>query len=791
MTQEFLSLRRKLLDLEYAGLNPQQRESVYSCGSPLLILAGAGSGKTTVLVNKLGYLIRYGNAYESSSVPDGLAPDDLNYLNGALKDEARRSEERYLRLMAVDPIAPYHLLAITFTNKAAGEMRDRMERKFHVDARDLWALTFHSACVRILRRFADRIGYGKDFTIYDDGDSLKQIDRILKDLGLNTQYQSKAVRSIISKIKGEYKTPEQFRSGNWERAYGSVYRKLPEIYEQYQASLVQSNAMDFDDLIFNTVRLLSEVPEAAQAVNRRFQYVLVDEYQDTTPLQYQLVTLLSKGGQICVVGDDDQSIYRFTGASIRNILDFEANFPDAKVIRLEQNYRSTNTILSAANKVIAHNTDRKGKTLWSDRGEGSKIRYRELNNQYEEGLYIAKTILTEKSASPDKKFNDFCILYRTHAQSNSIESALRGNGIPYRVYGGLAFYKRKEVQDLLAYLNFIHNPKDRIRLARIINEPKRGIGDTTVDRIMAICEEKSLSPFEVMKTAAYYPELQRAAGKLISFAEMIEDFRAQTDEMSLPELFRYVVAKIQYKEWLLTSYDPAEAQDRFDNVAELLNAITDFVQQAEEGRGTLADYLEQTALVSATDAMDPDADAVMMMTMHCSKGLEFDTVFLTGFEEGIFPSSRSVGEDGGIEEERRLCYVAITRAKQNLHIVSVHNRMMFGTMKDCVVSRFLEEIPEEYLDKKIEQPPEPFRKPVKTLADRHILKDAVTSLPHEPTKSQSAPRYEVGQRIRHKIFGEGVITGLTPMATDCMICARFDKVGEKKLMANYVKLEVL
>lgn len=787
MRQTFLTLRKTLLDLEYATLNPPQREAVYSCDCPLLILAGAGSGKTTVLVNKLGYLIKYGSAYDSTTVPENLTEDDLDYLRGAVNDPARRTEGRYRSLMAVDPIDPYHLLAITFTNKAAGEMRERMEKKFNVDARDLWALTFHSTCVRILRRFADRLGYGKDFTIYDDGDSNKLVERILKEDNLADRYPAKMVRAEINKAKGKYLSPEEYRDGYKD----TEYAKLPALYARYQTCLRESNAMDFDDLIFNTVKLLEEHEEAAKAVNKRFKYVLVDEYQDTNPLQYRLVTLLAKGGEICVVGDDDQSIYRFAGADIKNILAFEHQFKDAKVIRLEQNYRSTNTILTAANEVIAHNKNRKGKTLWSDKGQGSKIHYRELNNQHEEGAYVARAILSGVGAGNGLKYRDFCVLYRTHAQSNAIETALRGNGIPYRVYGGLAFYKRKEVQDLLAYLNFVHNPKDRVRMARIINEPKRGIGDTSVERLLAICDREGLSPYEVLKTADRYPELQRAAGKMLTFADLIESLREAVDTMPLPEFFKYLVSSIQYKQWLNESCDPAEAQARFENVAELLNAITEFSETAEEGRDTLADYLEQTALVSAVDGLDPEADTVVLMTMHCAKGLEFDTVFVTGFEEGMFPSARSVEEPGGVEEERRLCYVAITRAKRELHIISTRNRLIFGRPMDCMVSRFLKEIPEDCLETHLAPPQEPFKRPTRTLADRHILKDAVTSTPVKPKASAAKVNYTVGMRIRHKVFGEGTVTAVTPMATDCMLTVQFDRVGSKKLMTNYVKLEII
>lgn len=786
MTRAFLSLRKAILDAEYASLNPPQREAVYSCDCPLLILAGAGSGKTTVLVNKLGYLIKYGNAYHSETVPEDLTEADMDLLRRALTNPSLRNERRYLELMAVDPIDPYHLLAITFTNKAAGEMRERMQSRFHVDASQLWALTFHSVCVRILRRFADRIGYRNDFTIYDDTDTKKLIDRILKEAGVADRYPEKSVRAIISAAKGRYETPDDFASA----FKNPEHPRVPEFYAKYQAALVESNAMDFDDLIFMTVRLLTEHPDVAQTVNRRFRYVLVDEYQDTNPLQYRLVTLLAKGGQICVVGDDDQSIYRFAGADIRNILAFETQFPQAKTIRLEQNYRSTNNILTAANEVIAHNRNRKGKTLWSDKGEGSKIHYRQLNNQHEEGQYVARSILSGLSMDRSLQHRDFCVLYRTHAQSNALETALRGNGIPYRVYGGLTFYRRKEVQDLLAYLNFIHNPMDRVRLSRIINEPKRGIGETSIERMLQISDREGKTPFEILQTADRYPELQRAATRMMDFAETIETLRKAQNQLSLPDLFRYLVSAIHYKEWLNTAYDPQEAQSRFDNVSELLNSITEFAANADEGRDTLADYLEQTALVSAVDALKEDEDGVVLMTMHCAKGLEFNTVFITGFEEGLFPSSRSLDEEGGIEEERRLCYVALTRAKKDLHIVSVRNRLMYGRPNECTVSRFLKEIPDELLEKTVEPPRETFQVPRKTIADRQILKNTVTSIPRKATPSEKI-NYTVGMRVRHKIFGEGTVKAVAPMGSDCMLTVVFDTVGEKKLMTNYIVLEVL
>lgn len=784
----FLTLRRAILSDEFSYLNPEQKKGVFYCGSPLLILAGAGSGKTTVVVSKIGYLMKYGNAYLSEHVPENADDGDLEFLENALKDKNLRIGERYFSLMAENPVRPYNILAITFTNKAAAEMRERIEARYSVDTKTLWAQTFHSTCVRILRAFISKLGYDPSFSIYDDADSHKLLDNIIKKLGLGERYSAKVAASFISKAKCAYEDPSKFAKTFNEPMFG----KMPEIYRLYQAELKNSNALDFDDLIFMTVKLLSENPDVAEKINRRFRYVMVDEYQDTNPLQYRLVALLSKGAEICVVGDDDQSIYRFMGAFVENILNFEKDFPGAKVVRLEQNYRSTQPILSAANAVIANNKNRKGKNLWTDREDGEKISYHTFYNQQEEGNFICKTVLD--GLYRGKKYSDFCVLYRTRSQSNSIETALKGNGIPYKVFGGQAFYKRKEVQDMMAYLNVVNNPNDETRLLRIINEPKRGIGQTTLDKVSAISAREGLSLFEVMGKAKAFPEISSAAEKLYGFYEMIMSFRQLGETKSISELFEYIYTIVGYDEMLRKNFTQPEYQARRENVLELLSSIRQFEDEAETP--TLMGYLEQSALISSVDEMEDSPEYVTLMTMHCAKGLEFDTVFISGFEEGLFPSERSVFEEGGLEEERRLCYVAITRAKRKLYITSAKNRMLYGRVTMNMPSRFLDEIPDEFIDKQTVS--EDMRRRDEFEAERRarnaakkktaaVMGGGFSAVAH--TEKQQT-KYKPGMRVSHKIFGDGTVTSVIQMSSDAMLEVEFEKVGTKKLMSNYAKLEI-
>ena len=779
-----LTLRQKILRDEYRTLNDMQQQAVFATDGPLLILAGAGSGKTTVIVYKIGYLIRYGSI-ESDTTP--LPAEDESFLSACLEDRSLRCGERYWQLMQRDPIPARHILAITFTNKAAAEMRTRLEQQFNIQSDELWALTFHSLCVRLLRRYINLLGFDTDFTIYDETDSLKLLEACAKQLECGDQYPAKLVKRIISNAKTRYLDPDEFEAQFKERSLP----KMPKLYRLYQQSLQQSNALDFDDLIFYTVRVLTQHPEIRERVNDRFRYVLVDEYQDTNPLQYRLVALLAAHGNICVVGDDDQSIYRFMGADVDNILSFERSFSRAQVIRLEQNYRSTGIILEAANSVIAHNVARKGKTLWTAQEGGAKITYNQLSSNNEEAEYIAKTILAG-IGTKNMQYNDFCVLYRTHGQSNSIEFALKGNGIPYKVYGGLAFLKRKEIQDILAYLNVCHNPADKTRLLRIINEPRRGIGDTTMQRVEEIAAAENTTLFEILSRAGEYPALSRVKEKLEQFARMIEDLRQQQSQLSLPEFYLYLLQTTGYMD-MINGLDILEKAARKDNLQEFYNTIVTFTQQNQGA--TLQSFLEEMALVSAVDNLDENEQTVTLMTMHCAKGLEFDTVFVCGFDEGIFPSARSVEEPGGLEEERRLCYVAITRAKRRLFLLSAKTRMMYGSVRSCFPSRFLKEIPEHLyiqpqkeLQQQRQQQPSPSQRPKRQ--PYRFFEDSGSVVPqHNNPPAQST--YRVGMRVRHKTFGDGQITAVTAMSSDTLLEVRFDSGTSKKLMANFAKMEIL
>ena len=773
--QRYLEARKKLIEGEFSFLNPEQRRAVMAVDGPLLLLAGAGSGKTTVLINRIANLIRFGTGSESDYVPEDATEDDLAIL------EAGPSEEAF-RLAAVDPVAPWRILAITFTNKAAGELKNRLERTVGPDAEEIWAQTFHSACVRILRRDADRLGFSRNFTIYDTNDSTSVVKKILKDLDLDEKaFPYRYVLSVISSAKNDMLTPEQFTE-QAKRSYDVRKTRVAEIYAEYARRLREADAMDFDDLILYTVQLLQTCEDVCTHYQRKFQYVLVDEYQDTNNLQYLLASTLAGGYEnICVVGDDDQSIYKFRGATIRNILDFEDQYKDARVIRLEQNYRSTGHILDAANAVIRNNRERKGKRLWTEAGEGEKLVLHVAANENEEARFVADRIL--ESYSKGTPWSHNAVLYRMNAQSGQLEYAFKRQGIPYRIYGGMKFFDRAEVKDILAYLSVISNPADDLRLTRIINIPARGIGQTSVETAAGIAQQLGCPIFDVLSAANEYPELQRAAVRLRQFAVMIMELRSMSEASPLDEVYDALIERSGYVRALQEKNTP-ENESRIENVKELKSNILTYIH--ETGDTTLHGFLDEVALYTDLDSMDASADCVTMMTIHSAKGLEFPTVFLVGAEERLFPSERAIGEHEEMEEERRLCYVAITRAMRKLYITCAQQRMIFGRTSSNRVSRFVEEIPDEHLRR--DPVPGSYRfgdtSRHYTPAGRPAQRKTQPIRPVITSATSSAPiaDFRKGEMVEHRSFGKGMIVSMTPMGGDYLVEIAFDNVGTKRLM---------
>lgn len=775
---QFLELRKRIIRNEFGGMNDRQFEAVSTAKGPVLVLAGAGSGKTTVLVNRIAYLVKYGNAYNSEYVPF-LTEQNTEYLQ---KYEKGEEKDFPAHLLSVDPVQPWQILAITFTNKAAGELKERIGAKLGEDALDIWAGTFHSVCGKILRRYADLLGYDSHFTVYDTDDQKRLLKEIMKSFNVDEKaFPVKAVLSEISSSKDKLISPEEYR-----KEAGMDYRKktVADLYEVYSQRLKEADAMDFDDMIVNTVKLLQSFPEVADTYRNKFRYIMVDEYQDTNFAQYVLVkTLAEREKNICVVGDDDQSIYRFRGATIENILNFEDEYENAKVIRLEQNYRSTSHILDAANAVIANNKGRKGKTLWTDNGEGVPIEVHTAENQIEEARYVAENIFT--NIRNGGKASSNAVLYRMNAQSAALENVFARSGVAYTVIGGTRFFDRKEIKDILAYLQVINNTNDAVRLKRIINEPKRGIGDTTINHASEIAEGLGISLFEVMANAENYPALSRAAAKLKQFTNMINELIELSEQVSIHELCEEVVAKTGYITALIAA-GPTE-QDRVENVKELSSSILQYELENEEP--TLSGFLEEVALVSDIDSLDSDNDRVIMMTVHSAKGLEFDNVYLIGWEEGVFPGNQSIyAGQAEMEEERRLAYVAITRAKKRLYITNAYTRMLYGMTNRNLPSRFLKEIPEELCNfggmKRVE--------PAKIAVQPQITSSsyAKKSFYTPPAKKEEC-KYTAGMTVEHNTFGVGKILKTVPMGSDTLLEIQFEGVGLKKLMAGFAKLKVL
>ena len=787
---EYVSARRAWLEHRFSGLNPMQRQAVLATEGPVLILAGAGSGKTTVLIQRIANLLRFGAASDSEQLPPDADEKGLEALR-SLSPEA----EPYAVL---DPVRPWRILAITFTNKAAQELKLRLEKLLNEGADDIWACTFHSACLRILRKEAELLGYESGFSIYDTADSQSLMKQILKDRNLDEKvYQPRSVLSEISRAKDARVLPEEYEKN--ARAGGNLRSmRVAELYGEYTRRLFAANAMDFDDLILNTVLLLERYEDRRLYWQQRFSYIMVDEYQDTNHLQYLLISLLAGGhGNLCVVGDDDQSIYRFRGATIENILSFEQQFPGCRSIRLEQNYRSTEEILDAANKVIRHNTGRKGKELWTSLGSGEDVRVCRLYDENEEASAVASDILADYSRG--MHWQDHAILYRMNAQSSQFEFAFKRNGIPYRVIGGARFFDRAEIKDMLSYLSIIQDPKDELRLMRILNVPPRGIGAKSVEAARSLALQEGKPLFEILEKAENYPELSRPALRMREFAGMIRDLRET--KLGCAELYDLVLEKSGYLRMLEESKDPKD-QSRIENVRELKTSMLGF--ENETGDSSLQAYLENIALYTDLDDMDRSEDSVVLMTIHSAKGLEFPVVYVVGMEEGIFPGIRAIGEADEMEEERRLCYVAFTRAKKKLVLTHARQRMLFGRTTANRVSRFLEESElvsgreeserrsavrsGDWEDFQGETRGDPWRKAsVQPASGRKSEGRSSFPLRRKPETSSgdaSAPilQLRVGQAVTHKAFGKGTVTKMTPMGGDHLIEIQFESVGSKKLM---------
>ncbi|MBQ7045076.1 MAG: UvrD-helicase domain-containing protein [Clostridia bacterium] len=783
----FLNLRNRLIEKDFGAMNDMQFAAVTCIKGPLLVLAGAGSGKTTVLINRIAYMIKYGDAYCSRDAQNYSAGDIAAaelYLNN-------ESDQLQSFAFSNNPAKPWEILAITFTNKAAGELKDRIAAKLGNVANDIWAGTFHSICGKILRRYGDLLGYSSHFTIYDTDDCKRLVKELLKQRNIDEKILShKLVLNEISHAKDKLITYEEYieNAGVDQRL-----RMIGEIYKVYQTSLQSADAMDFDDMIVNTVRLFEENPDVLNYYGSKFKYIMVDEYQDTNTAQYMLVKMLaSVHGNICVVGDDDQSIYRFRGATIENILNFEEHYPNAKVIRLEQNYRSTEVILNAANAVIEKNIGRKGKTLWTKNGRGQNIKIHTAEDERAEAKFVADTIL--EHVQNGGKFSDCAVLYRMNAQTNALENVFARSGISYKVVAGHRFFERKEIKDVIAYLSVISNTSDTIRLRRIINEPKRGIGEATVSAAEGIANAFGISLYEVFKTAGDYPVLSRAAKKLADFCDMIDSLIEHSASVYMDELLDEVLQKSGYMDSLIAQ--GPEAQDRIENVKELKTTLYQYRTDNEEA--TLQGFLEEIALVSDIDSYDENADNVVLMTVHSAKGLEFENVFLVGMEEGIFPGNQSIySGPAEIEEERRLAYVAITRAKKRLFVSKAYSRMLFGTTNRNRTSRFVDDIPTDITD--VESPIVNGVGFVGGSTAINTQKHGYSNYSYSAKRVQPAAQktavnlsvYKPGQMVAHKTFGSGLILSVKSMSSDALLEIAFDTVGTKKIMANFAKLEIL
>ena len=810
LERRFIQARHDAVATEYSNLNPCQRQGVLATEGPLLLLAGAGSGKTTVLIHRVANLLRFGRGSDTDEIPIPISEDEVQFLEqyAAAPDAAQRPLMEYL--CAVEPARPWEVLAITFTNKAANELKERLGRMLGEEvAADVWASTFHSACVRILRRDIDRLGFDRSFTIYDSDDSKRVIKDIIKELELEEKsFPPREVQTIISRAKNDMQTPEDFAEqgkaiNDWRKI------RMGKVYSLYNKKLRDANALDFDDLLWHTVRLLETAGDVREYYQRKFRYILIDEYQDTNALQYRLAALLTNQAKnICVVGDDDQSIYRFRGADITNILSFERQFRGARVIRLEQNYRSTQNILDAANAVIRHNQGRKGKTLWTENGRGELVTVKTTYNESDEANFVLGKIMMYYRRGGN--WGDCAVLYRTNAQSNAMEYACKRNGVPYKIYGGLKFFDRAEVKDMLAYLCVINNPTDDLRLRRIINVPARKIGAATVDKAQLIAARYGLTLYDVLCRAEEFPELKSSAAKLKPFTDMIEEMRRRLPDCPLPEFYDYVCERSGYAP-ALREKDDVESRGRLENVQELKSSILTYLENAEGTEPSLSGFLDEIALYTDLDSRADGDNCVTMMTMHAAKGLEFPQVFVVGMEEGLFPGNRAMGDGAEMEEERRLCYVAMTRAREKLTLTNARQRTLYGRTTPCMPSRFLNEIPEENMEwlSKPQPRSESWEERDSDYSDRgygsyggygqRTTGSVVTRRePAEPkagalrsaagaskaAPKAAAPRMQIqaGETVEHDAFGRGLVLSVRAMGGDALVEVAFDSVGTKKLM---------
>ncbi len=781
-----LKLKQQLFDNYYSFLNDKQREAVLTYGGPLLVIAGAGSGKTTVLVNRISHLIHYGNAYNSNKKVE-VNPEELILLQQLGNDKKLFPRGAYppiLKTFADDPCPPDRILAITFTNKAAGEIKERLERVIGPGARDIWAGTFHSICVRLLRMFANETSYGKDFIIYDQDDCKKIITNIIKEMEIDSdELTPKYVMNVISKAKNSLISASEFEKQNQANEKRQICAK---IFHAYQEQLSDADAMDFDDLIMQTVILLRDNEKVLSYCQNKFRFVLVDEYQDTNHAQYMMMKYIADGYRnVMVVGDDDQSIYKFRGAAVENILNFDKQYPDAKIVLLEQNYRSTKSIITAANSLIAKNNSRRGKTLWSDNAIGKQPRVTQLENQEKEALFLVDEI-NRLTVGNNYKYKDIAILYRTKAQANILETVFTKSGLPHRLLAGLRFYDHAEVKDIIAYLRFLHNKADFVSFSRIINIPRRGIGHATVEKIRDIANKNGLDFYDVISRANEFPDLKRSYAKLSEFYTLIHSLTEFSSEHTPSEIVHEVIDQSGYMQTLIGD----ENEERRKNVDELISSAAFFEEKHQNDQATLSGFLEEIALVSDVDNYDKSANSVVMMTIHAAKGLEFPIVFLVGMEENLFPSPQSCNTDENLEEERRLAYVAMTRAKEQLFITCCHHRMLYGKTTSNDLSRFIREIPEEQIEINL------FQAYHRSLEEQYGYQPStvyrVTNFENRPKKSDFSQKQQVflaGDRVIHGIFGVGTIISAKSYAADTLYEIEFEKAGKKKLMATYAKLK--